>query len=311
MSDHDLELRVKPISSLAEEWTEIFARSGSTVPFLSYEWFQSLIDNTIKEDMKVISFYDQRIPVGILPASISGDSLRLIGDERITDINGLLYIPGYEMGILRALSDFIKDKGLKVDLYPVEKTDPLIKMADFIRTVKITDADPCPILSLPNSWEEFLQMLDSKSRHELRRKLKRASTLRLKPGGADRIDILFQMMSLSDRNKESFLTPEMIRFFKTIGRSFSAKGWLRYRLLVDGLKPIGTIFSFQIKKGVYLYNMGFDPAYAKLSPGIVLVALDIRSAIDEGVDYYDFLRGDEDYKLRFGAKIRYTMRIAG
>jgi CelD/BcsL family acetyltransferase involved in cellulose biosynthesis len=39
------------------------------------------------------------------------------------------------------------------------------------------------------------------------------------------------------------------------------------------------------------------------------VALDIHSAISEGYKYYDFLRGDEDYKYRFGAHERYTVRV--
>ncbi|GAH99507.1 unnamed protein product, partial [marine sediment metagenome] len=44
-------------------------------------------------------------------------------------------------------------------------------------------------------------------------------------------------------------------------------------------------------------------------PGIVTIGLDIKSAINEGKRYYDFLRGGETYKFRFGAEKRYTVRL--
>jgi CelD/BcsL family acetyltransferase involved in cellulose biosynthesis len=56
--------------------------------------------------------------------------------------------------------------------------------------------------------------------------------------------------------------------------------------------------------------MGHNIELRSLSPGIVTVALDIRSAIDERYKYYDFLRGDEEYKYRLGAVKRYTVRVS-
>ena len=86
-------------------------------------------------------------------------------------------------------------------------------------------------------------------------------------------------------------------------------GWLRLRgtYLSDTL--ISILFSFQMENTVYLYNSGFDPAYAHLSPGIVNICQDIQSAILEGITQYDFLRGDERYKYQFGADDRATVRI--
>ena len=51
---------------------------------------------------------------------------------------------------------------------------------------------------------------------------------------------------------------------------------------------------------VGLYNSGFDPEHARLSPGIVLLAHVIRDAIERGVATFDFLRGEEPYKQAFG-----------
>jgi CelD/BcsL family acetyltransferase involved in cellulose biosynthesis len=51
-----------------------------------------------------------------------------------------------------------------------------------------------------------------------------------------------------------------------------------------------------------LYNSGYDPQFFPLSPGNVLTAYTIQDAIRLGRARYDFLRGDEIYKFRFGAQ---------
>ena len=47
---------------------------------------------------------------------------------------------------------------------------------------------------------------------------------------------------------------------------------------------------------------GLDPAaFSALSPGVVLTAAAIERAIALGRSEFDFLRGNEEYKYRFGA----------
>ena len=49
-----------------------------------------------------------------------------------------------------------------------------------------------------------------------------------------------------------------------------------------------------------LYNSGFRPEAAALSPGLILLAHIIRDAIERGQRRFDFLRGEERYKYDFG-----------
>ena len=50
---------------------------------------------------------------------------------------------------------------------------------------------------------------------------------------------------------------------------------------------------------VGLYNSGFAPERAALSPGVVLLAHLVRDAIGRGRKKFDFLRGEERYKYEF------------
>jgi CelD/BcsL family acetyltransferase involved in cellulose biosynthesis len=49
-----------------------------------------------------------------------------------------------------------------------------------------------------------------------------------------------------------------------------------------------------------MWAAGFDPDQKRWSPGIVLFALAIRAAIDEGAKYFDLLRGQSRYKSELG-----------
>jgi hypothetical protein len=50
-----------------------------------------------------------------------------------------------------------------------------------------------------------------------------------------------------------------------------------------------------------VYNSGYDPGYAHVSAGMVLVGMMIEDAARLGLTVFDFLRGNEAYKYRFGA----------
>jgi CelD/BcsL family acetyltransferase involved in cellulose biosynthesis len=51
----------------------------------------------------------------------------------------------------------------------------------------------------------------------------------------------------------------------------------------------------------YDYIGGFDPQFSSLSPGSLLIGHAIEQAEAEGAAHFDFLRGAEAYKYRWGA----------
>jgi CelD/BcsL family acetyltransferase involved in cellulose biosynthesis len=52
---------------------------------------------------------------------------------------------------------------------------------------------------------------------------------------------------------------------------------------------------------------GFDPAFASASPGTLTVSRAIASAQRDQLAEFDFLRGGEAYKYRFGAINRFNV----
>lgn len=68
--------------------------------------------------------------------------------------------------------------------------------------------------------------------------------------------------------------------------------------------PVAASIGFQDDRAFYLYNSAYDPAAAASSPGMVLLWKLFESVVEGGVSLFDFLKGDEAYKLRLGARPR-------
>ncbi|WP_051778056.1 GNAT family N-acetyltransferase [Kitasatospora phosalacinea] len=64
---------------------------------------------------------------------------------------------------------------------------------------------------------------------------------------------------------------------------------------------VGVLYGFRWADRFAYYQTGWDPRWAAESLGTALVDAAIRSCAAEGVRTFDFLRGREPYKYRFGA----------
>lgn len=255
-------------------------------------------------------FYKNTEAVGIFPAEIKNHNLSFIGDERVTDINGGILNPIYSKKIIEVLADFIIAEDLKVELYPLDKENELVRfLPDMLKGEKVEKAEPFSVLKLPSSWDEYLNFLSSKNRHELRRKLAKAKDATIKKLKAEEIKKLFELMESSSVEKKNFLSKEMKDFFIMFALYLEKIGSLRLNGSFYKDEIVGILFCFQMGNTVYAFNTGYNPDFSKLSPGFISFALDIKSAISEGLSYYNFLRGEERFKFDLGAKRIYTWKI--
>jgi len=177
-------------------------------------------------------------------------------------------------------------------------------------TVEVEQIETCPTALLPPEWDAYLAMLRGKDRHELRRKLRRAEAAahleyRVTSDAAQLDEDIATFMALHRMSqqdaKQGFMTPEKEAFFRAMARQLWPQGWLELAFLYADGEPIATLCCFAYGATYAAYNSGYHPAYAELSAGIVLFAERIRTAIARGFTAFDFMRGNESYKYRFGA----------
>jgi CelD/BcsL family acetyltransferase involved in cellulose biosynthesis len=168
----------------------------------------------------------------------------------------------------------------------------------------------CPIIPLPATFDAYLESMGSKQRHEAQRKLRRAegadATLRLITAADDlvkEVDNFLELLQKSTYEKREWLTAERRAFFHDIARAAMDAGILQLLFMeVDGRRA-AALFNFDYNNHIWVYNSGLDPALAgNLSLGVVITAKAIELAIGNGRGTFDFLRGNETYKYRFGAQ---------
>ncbi len=175
----------------------------------------------------------------------------------------------------------------------------------------------CPVISLPGSFDAYLDSLDKKQRHELRRKLRRAEAadVRLLQVTAEdnlaaEVEDFLQLLALSTDEKGSWLNNGRRAVFHEVAAAALAAGTLQLLFLeIEGQKA-AALFNFDYGDKIWVYNSGLDPAaFGFLSPGVVLTARAIELAVDSGRREFDFLRGNEPYKYRFGAEDTLVHRL--
>ena len=98
-------------------------------------------------------------------------------------------------------------------------------------------------------------------------------------------------------------------FFRRLGEAFHAPHVFHLAFLEIGGAPAAGIIGFAYRDTFFLYNSAFDREFAHLSPGMVLIADAIAGAIDQGRAVFDLLKGDLDYKSRFGPEPRGVGRL--
>ncbi len=168
--------------------------------------------------------------------------------------------------------------------------------------------EPCAVCRLPGTWADFLEGLGSGLRYKIRRGLREFE----KQGGSyDVVESADQLAEASDTlirlhqqrwtakgKPGAFHSEKRRRFHELFMPMALERGWLRLGVLRVHGEPIGAIYNFRYAGKVAFYQSGITIAENNhLRPGLLMHALEIRSAIEAGCTEYDFLkRGHSDYK---------------
>lgn len=168
----------------------------------------------------------------------------------------------------------------------------------------------CPVIPLNTTFAGYLEGIDSKQRRELQRKLRRAEAAdaALHVIGPDEdvtqaVDDFLELLQKSTFEKRDWLTDGRRALFHDVARAAHQDGYLQLLFMeVDGRKA-ATLFNFDYNNRIWVYNSGLDPVnFSSLSLGVVITAKAIEYAAEHGRTTFDFLRGNETYKYRFGAQ---------
>ena len=254
--------------------------------------------------------------IGIAPFLIKNGVAGIIGSPNVCDYFDFPVVPGREKDFYKTLLDGLKERNIKTLDCCVVRPDstiitsllPVAKQAGYN---PVLEPDEVTLeTELPATWDAYLESLDGKQRHEVRRKLRRLSEAgeigyRFVADAASVpafADTFLKMFVESRSDKATFLTGQMNVFFRTLLRRTAEIGLLRAVVLELDSKPLATLTAFDYQGTIYLYNSGYDPEASSLSVGILSKAMLIKDSIENGKMKFDFLKGGEPYKYFLGGK---------
>lgn len=167
----------------------------------------------------------------------------------------------------------------------------------------------CPRLTIPPGEEPIGR--STKFRKRLRRNSRilreRGVEFEAVDGPDITDDMIRRLMEMhevrsDDQGWGSTFTPERIEFHRRlIGSSASGRGPGLMVARSEG-EIVGVLYGFWWNGSYSYFQTGWDPAYWELSLGSALVYEMVLVARERGAGLFDFLRGPEEYKYRFGAE---------
>jgi hypothetical protein len=98
--------------------------------------------------------------------------------------------------------------------------------------------------------------------------------------------------------------PSVTDFYICLARREADLGQLRLSFLRVGGKRIAFNYLLQNGNKLYAVKIGYDPQYHTYSPGNMLLNLILKDACARGVQEYDLLGGDDDWKFEWTKEIR-------
>jgi CelD/BcsL family acetyltransferase involved in cellulose biosynthesis len=322
---------------LRNEWDELLHSAASDCVFLTHEWLYTWWKHLAgNRTLSILTVRSNGRLEGIAPLTLRPPqysrwtpcALEFVGSGVIgSDYLDLIVRQGSEEGVLLLIARYLNDARLLLQLNQLRRGVGMA--ADMVRHLeakhwRVTEAklNICPYIDLSShTLESYLATLSSNQRYNFQRRLRNLrnnSSFQMRcASSADEADqMLDTLIQLHCRRWESrtdaseaFQTPDIVAFHKEFVQLALKRGWLRLlSLWLDG-RPVAALYGLRYGAGFSFYQSGFDPAYSKLSVGLVMMGLAIQSAIDEGALEYDFLHGDEEYKFHWASETRDIGRI--
>ncbi len=178
----------------------------------------------------------------------------------------------------------------------------------------------CPYMEMGGDFEAYYKGLGKNLKHDVAKKSRRLAEQGLEPDFevVTRVDesVLRELQELNRKRFEAtghrsfFLREDRYAFLQDLATAFSERGWwLLFLFRVKG-RLVAYRLCFAYNGTVYDWNTSYDVEYSQYSLGKILLKPVLQYCFEKGYRKFDFMAGDEDYKLKWTDRIRTNYQIA-
>lgn len=313
------------LDALEKEWAELISGIPSAPLFLSWEWIRTWWAYFGKgRELWLLTARDnQGKLLGIAPLekeihNINWAKLRVIGFIGIGLTHpirlNILTHQSYKEGLLGAFLDYLLSQSGQWDVLTFASqsldSDLYNLLTSERGTLHIGKKTINIFIPLPGDWDTYSRTLTKK----LRRNLKYfRSKLENENSGAISFSYVTDLRELSEIMKKleefnqdrwharkrisNFDYSAYTNFHQEFATLALQRGWLRLNKLNVSDRLIAMCYNFRFHDCIYAQAIGFDLDWSGYSPGRLTVANSIQKSIQEGAHEYNWLGGEEEYKL--------------
>jgi len=304
------------------DWDQLFRQSGSYNLFYDYRTIQAaqLVWKRYRS-LKVICGYSDNNLIFLQPIRVRGSGIAKVLELLslpTADTNEPLVASGHWENATRRFLDFVSGS-FHPDIIVAKSVSERLYSAlvsHFERAhTGVKRIRKARVLYLPSTVEGYWSSLNSKSRNQLKRKIKKARVSGfdfrvIHSGGAatgydlgEALDELTQLhrKRFDSMNRDSFFVKDNFqRFHRHLcERSNSAPVSFMFTEALLAGEVVGSIYGMRSDQ-VYIYLMiGFNPDLACYSVGNLLIYNTIEHLIVRQTKVFDFKCGKEPYKERW------------
>lgn len=315
-------LRVAAESEVpASEWDTLVAATGGS-PFMRHGWIDAWRAAFGSGGPLLLTARRGESLVGLLPLQSSRGVLSSPSNWHTPEFAPLARDRGTAQALLAAAAARARRR---VDLLLLPRAGTAAALAGGLPAgrarVLIRTVERSPWVSLAGTWEQFEASLPGKRRADLRRRKRRleeevGEVECVSHDGTTGLSRLladgFAVEASGWKGEGGTAVnaePAARRFYEGAGAWAAEAGLLNLWFLRAGGRPLAFAYCITDAEAHYVLKIGFDPAYSRYAPGMLLTRKMLVDAFRRGLRRYEFLGQDDAYKLVWTDRIHERERL--
>lgn len=311
-------------------WNELCEKSEHRNVFMTFGWYRSWIEDSQVTPYLLISSRDG-VVTGICPLvlrhihrfGLSLRKLEFLGPH--TDYNDL--IAGNDAVCqFAAILDHLRTSSNEWDLLDLREIRDLgSHMSELHATLQNSglhyrlarETAACPYLPITGNSKELMKALSVDRQRSLQKKIRHMEDHKY---SIDIIEspnecqmLLDDMIALDHKKAAQSRIPLVAgansKTFRSLFNELGPAGWLYVATLRTNETLVAFELGFRCDDKLWMYNKAYDREYSQYSPGAILLSSVLDYGYAKGFKEYDFLRGEEPYKLLWTNQLHKQLRI--
>ena len=321
------------LTMLRPQWNALLRASAADGPFLTWEWMHAWWTHLAGDSvLRIVAVRDGDDLIAIAPFRVVPHPMPwfsrvefLATGHAGSDYLDLVVRDGREDDAIGAIARILTTQRMTLRLIRLPECSLGARLAERLADQGwVSSSLPdgvCPRIPLAgHTWDSYLATLGSAHRANVRRRLRNieqqfqvrfelVTDSAVRGRALEALAGFHQQRFRQQGGSSAFFTADVRAFQEEATRRALDRGWLRMYVLWLNGEIAAVMYGFFYNRQFYFYQHGFDERHSRHSIGLVLMALSIRAAIDEGAEAFDLLWGTEGYKSLWARESRTLRRI--